>query len=117
MARPPKDPARLLAFRLSVPVSTSELEQLRARSELAGLSLSVYVRLAALGRRLPRPVSAQNRRARVELSRLATNLAQLGYSLSSGTPGTITPELVWEIARLTRSVRNAVVGEEDDGTM
>ncbi len=117
MARPPKDPSRLLAYRLSIPVSPSELEELRARSQLAGLSLSVYVRLAALGRRLPRPVSAQNRRARVELSRLATNLAQLGYSLSSGTPGTITPELVWEIARLTRSVKKAVVGEEDGGTL
>jgi hypothetical protein len=117
MARPPKDPSRLLAYRLSVPVSPSELEELRARSQLAGLSLSVYVRLAALGRRLPRPVSAQNRRARVELSRLATNLAQLAYSLSYGTSGTVPPAMVWETVRLTRSVRNAVVGEEDGGAI
>jgi len=117
MARPPEDPARLLAYRLAVPVSASELEELRARSELAGLSLSVYVRRAALGRRLPRPVSAHNRRASVELSRLATNLGQLGHALSKGTPGTVPPALVWEIARLARTVRYAVVGDDEGGAI
>ena len=113
MARPPKDPASVLSVRLGIPVSPSELEELQARSELAGLRLSVYLRRVALRRRLPQPVSAQNRRARVELSRIANNLGQLGHWLNNGTPGTVTSAMVWEIARLARSVRNAVVGNED----
>lgn len=113
MARPPKDPASLLAVCLAVPVSPSELEELRARSELAHLSLSVYVRRAALGRRLPRPVPSRNRQAWVELSRLGGNLAQLGHALSSNPHDAIAPAVLWDLVRLTRSVRNALVGEND----
>lgn len=110
--RPPK--GRRLTHRLSVPVCSSELEELQRLCELAGVSLSVYLRLAALDCPLPRPVPIRNRQALPILARLAGNLSQLGFSLSYGTPGAVSAAQVWELARLARSVRKAVAGVKDD---
>ena len=64
-------------------VSASELLELEERAEGTGQALSAYVREAALGRDLPRPllVPELNRRAWLELSRHGSNLNQLTKQL------------------------------------
>jgi hypothetical protein len=111
MGRPPKDPVFLLSVRLAVAVSTSELEQVASCAELAGLTLSAYLRRAALAHPLPRPVSARNREARSELWRLASNLSQLGHVVNETDKRAVSPEALWELAGLARTVLYALTGE------
>jgi hypothetical protein len=111
MGRPPKDPGSLKEYRIVVAVSPSELAELVARAELAGLPLIVYVRLAATGRPLPKPVPLTNRQAWTELSRLASNLAQLGHAINAGIPVGLSPALLREAYALTRSLRLALLGK------
>lgn len=110
MVRPCEDPRSIKRHRLVLALSADELKELLARAELANLPLSRYVRMAAVGERLRRPVPAYNRQAWAELSRLAGNLAQLLHAIRAGVPVGLSPELVREAYALARSLRLALLG-------
>jgi hypothetical protein len=109
MPRP--NTARPKDYRLVLAVSPAELRELEQRAELAGILVSRYVRLAALGERLPRPVPIRNRQAWVELSRMQGNLAQLLHAMRAGMPVGLSASAVEEAYRLVGAVRRALLGE------
>lgn len=93
--RPRLDPERRRTERLdAVRVSPSELAALRERAAAAGLSLSRFVRSAALGLRIRPPMPATDLVVASELGRIGNNLNQLTRLAHSGQlPGWLGGEL------------------------
>jgi len=80
-----------------VPVrfTSEERDLLRRFAEARGLSLSDFIRTAALGRKLPLPPPApEDRIAYQELARVGNNLNQLLRAIHGGTASVVEPELL-----------------------
>jgi hypothetical protein len=103
-----------------VPIRVSETERrfLYDEAKQVGLSLSSFVRLCALKRRMPPPpVPEVNRTLYQELCRIGNNLNQLARSLHEGRVGGAEPailSLLLELKGLVKEVGMKVYGVEND---
>lgn len=93
---------------IGVRLTGDELGRLRSGAEGAELSLSDYVRQAALaGRVLPREALEELRRLRIEFNRIGVNLNQLARRLNRGDqPGQEQiRQLIQELSRAAARLR------------
>jgi hypothetical protein len=98
----------------SVAVESSERALLEARARSAGISLSSYIRRAALGRRLPRPVPAINRETCARLGWLGARFNQNVEAIQQGHAPAAHIDLLEELRRELAALRRELVGEVDD---
>lgn len=107
--RPKNDPSTLRNHVIGVRVSKSERAVLLVQSAATSMSVSTWLREAALARRLPTPpVPEINRAQYAELARLSANLNQLTHHANSGGTVAVSNQLlaqvVTEVARLRRAL-------------
>jgi len=105
--------SRLLT--LSTKVSLSDLSILGEKAALAGLTMSSYVRQAAVaGQVQPRTVIPEiNRKDWADLGRLAGNINQIATRLNQG--GTVTGSdltVLTEIRHILTGIRASLIGME-----
>jgi hypothetical protein len=77
--RPPKDPLRLRAIRVSIRFSPDEYQQAQLRAAQHQIPLCTYLRETALSHPLPAPVPTINEATYRELSRIGSNINQLTH--------------------------------------
>ena len=102
---------------IEVRVSDNEKSALKEFSKQTGLSVSEFVRRAALGQRIDpvKHIPAINRCVYLELLRVGTNLNQIAHKLNSGQ-GSDKERLVNAISqtvKLTKEVRLAILSETE----
>jgi len=105
--------SRLLT--VSTKVSLADLSALEEKARQAGLTMSSYVRQAAVaGQIQPRTVIPEiNRQDWGELGRLAGNINQIATRLNQGgTIGASDSAVLTEISRVLGQIRAAIIGLE-----
>ena len=96
-----------------VPVRLTPREQdvLRAAAKGCGISLSEFIRAAALKRRLPPPsVSEVNRRTYEELARIGNNLNQLVRAIHGRVVDGVDGDLLQQLSDRVRTLALEVLG-------
>ena len=88
-----------------------ERDLLKSFAEARRLSLSDFIRTAALGRRFPPPPpTAENRLAYQELTRIGNNLNQLLRAMYAGSVTVADPELLKSLAATVRQLGLQLLG-------
>lgn len=109
--RPRNDPLTLRSMTIGVRVSAPEYDALRNRAAHMNMSVSQWLREAAITRRLPAPpVPAINRAQYAELARLAANLNQLAHVANEGKYVTVADGLLTRMISETRQLRLSLLG-------
>lgn len=114
MGRPPKDPGDVRHISVTVRLSPTEVVELVQKAKLSGLPPATFLRQAALGTELPRPVPAINRTAWESLARLGGNLNQIAHQANAGAPISVNPAELANVARLVRLLRQDLLGDSPD---
>lgn len=97
-------------------LNESEREQIRAKAEAAKLSVSTFVRMAALGLPVQTPPSDASVRRWRELARTAANLNQLCFSINSHQATGVDRIVIDELAEQVRLLRLELLGGKEVGS-
>lgn len=110
MARPPKDPAEVSSRPVGLRLRPALYDQIKAKADALGMSLSAYFIKAAAEVQLPRPVPEVNRLVARELIRIGTNMNQLAHAANAGTPVGVNPQDLVVLAQIMRRFREDLLG-------
>jgi hypothetical protein len=95
--------------RVDLYLNAGERSSLVAKAKETGLSLSAYVRRAALGHKVA-SVPVANAQRWQELARLAGNLNQLARAINTGSATGIDQALIDNLQSEVRELRRALIG-------
>jgi hypothetical protein len=109
-------PSAVLRKHYVIYLSESEREQIRAKAEAVKLSVSTFVRMAALGLPVQTPPSDVSVRRWRELARTTANLNQLSLSLNSRRATGVDPVVIDELAEQVRLLRLELLGGKEVGS-
>ena len=101
-----------------VRLTPEERERLKAQAQPSGMSLSEFVRRAALKRRMPPSAAPEvNRETYTQLCRIGNNLNQLMRAVNESRASGVDPGLLTELRGLVKEVGFQTLGaaEESDG--
>ena len=112
-------PNQRLSSRLEIRLSDSDYNQIKARAEQVNLSMSEFMRRAALRRTMPRPLAAFDLKAyqvlcqiNAQLRMAGSNLNQMASSCNSvvalGEPVVVNTELLENVQQLIRDHQTAI---------
>ena len=111
MARPPKKPQDCHSKKITVRFRPEELERLQDRADARGVTLSAYLRDAALRRPLPPIVPTVNREAAKQLAKIGINLNQLARRANIGHVPEREFETLHELLSTLRELRFLLKGK------
>jgi hypothetical protein len=94
-------------------LNESEREQIRAKADATRLSVSTFIRMAALGLAVQTPPGEASVRRWRELARTAANLNQLCFSLNSHQATGVDPTVIDELAEQVRLLRLELLGGKE----
>ena len=96
-------------------MTTEERERLKEAAKPFGVSLSEFVRRAALKRRMPVAAVAEvNRETYAQLCRVGNNLNQLVRAVNEGRVAQVDPKILAELKQLIKEVGFQTLGVQDD---
>ncbi|MGE4232031.1 MAG: hypothetical protein AB7F43_01765 [Bacteriovoracia bacterium] len=94
-------------------LTPAERDWLKCVAKNQALSLSEYIRRAALKRRLPpSPAPEINRKTYLELSRIGNNLNQLLRAIHAGEGASLHSSLLYELREALKQLAFEVLGAE-----
>ena len=96
-------------------MTTEERERLKEAAKPFSLSLSEFVRRAALKRRMPVAAVAEvNRETYAQLCRIGNNLNQLVRAVNEGRIAQVDPKMLAELRTVVKEVGLQTLGASDD---
>jgi len=112
-------PNQRLSSRLEIRLSDSDYNQIKARAEEVNLSMSDFMRRAALRRAMPRPLAAFDLKAYQVLCKIDAQLRMAGNNLNQmakacnsavalGEPVVVNTELLESVQQLIRENGKAI---------
>jgi hypothetical protein len=105
-------PRHALREKFEIYLNAGERDLVREQARLAGLSLSSFVRRAALRQKLaPLPTDGAARWA--SLSRACSNLNQIARRLNAGTASGVDPAVIEAVAEEVQALRRELLGGAD----
>ena len=102
-------PAEQLRKRVNIYLTAQERERIESGARSAGITVSNFIRLAALGQKVE-TVPTLNAQAYGQLGKLASNLNQLARSANEGRVVGIDPLLLYQIAEQVQLLRLDLAG-------
>jgi hypothetical protein len=116
---PEVQPIELLSNHIHIRLTDSDYSQIQARAEQVNLSMSDFMRRAALRRTMPRPLAAFDLKAyqvlcqiNAQLRMAGNNLNQIASSCNSvvalGEPVVVNTELLERVQELIRDHQTAI---------
>jgi len=116
---PEVQPIELLSNHIHIRLTDSDYSQIQARAEQVNLSMSDFIRRAALRRAMPRPLAAFDLKAyqvlcqiNAQLRMAGNNLNQIASSCNSvvalGEPVVVNTELLERVQELIRDHQTAI---------
>ncbi len=116
---PEVQPKELLSNHIHIRLTDSDYNQIQARAEQVNLSMSDFIRRAALRRTMPRPLAAFDLKAYQVLCQIdaqlriaGNNLNQMASSCNSvvalGEPVVVNTELLENLQQLIRAQQTAI---------
>jgi len=116
---PEVKPRELLSNHIHIRLTDSDYNQIKARAEQVNLSMSDFMRRAALRRTMPRPLAAFDLKAyqvlcqiNAQLRMADSNLNQMASSCNSvvalGEPVVVNTELLERVQELIRDHQTAI---------
>lgn len=116
---PEVQPIELLSNHIHIRLTDSDYNQIKARAEQVNLSMSEFMRRAALRRTMPRPLAAFDLKAyqvlcqiNAQLRIAGNNLNQIASSCNSvvalGEPVVVNTELLENVQQLIRDHQTAI---------
>lgn len=116
MARPKSAPTDRRDVRVNMRVSSTEAAILQQKADQAGMNITAFTRVAALGRRLPAAsAQATDFETRHELRRIGTNLNQIAKAMNArreAIPHSLEQACAQLSAVLDRMMDNGPQGHE-----
>lgn len=108
-------PRAALRDGLDLYLNADERRQIEVKAQAAGLSLSSFIRRAALGHKVEAPPGEGSIRRWQALARTTANLNQLLIAVHSGRATGIDPLVISELAEQVRLLRLELLGGCEDG--
>lgn len=102
-------PSASLRSRFDLYLNPTELSHIKAHAAAAHLSVSAFIRRAALGRKIEPPPSPINMEAWRSLAKVGNNLNQLAYAVASGRAHGVDADVIQDLAEQVRQLRLALV--------
>jgi hypothetical protein len=109
-------PRAALRDGLDLYLNADERRQIELKARTAGLSLSSFIRRAALGQKVEAPPGEGSVRRWHELARTTANLNQIAHAINAGRATGIDPIVISELAELVRLLRLELLGSRGDGS-
>ena len=110
----PLSPSSKLRDRVDIYLTPSEKSVVRDKAITAGLSISAFIRKAALSQQIKAPPRFALEKW-AELSRLGSNLNQISKAINSGQRPPLDTSILNELARAVSELRTQLLSETTPG--
>ena len=109
-------PRAALRDGLDLYLNADERRQIEIKARAAGLSLSSFIRRAALAQKVEAPPGEGSIRRWQALARTTANLNQLVHAINAGRATGVDPIVISELAEQVRLLRLELLGSRGDGS-
>lgn len=109
-------PRAALRDGLDLYLNADERRQIEEKARASGLSMSSFIRRAALGQKVEAPPGEGSVRRWQALARTTANLNQIAHSINAGRATGIDPLVIRELTEQVRLLRLEILGSRGDAS-